>query len=53
LPSFTGTLRSARMRTRLPLRSRSVSLMTDMMDRLRQEWWKWIGRGGPRRMHLV
>src|SRR6185437_13925067 len=29
LPSLTGTLRSARMNTRLPLRSRSMTLMTD------------------------
>ena len=30
LPSFTGTLRSDRISTRLPLRSRSVSLMKDI-----------------------
>src|SRR5206468_2801300 len=31
LPFCTGTLRSARIRTRLPLRSRSVILITDMI----------------------
>src|SRR5690606_18698747 len=30
LPSFTGTFRSARISTRLPARSRSVILITDM-----------------------
>src|SRR3990170_715700 len=31
LPSLMGTLRSARISTRLPLRSRSVNLITDML----------------------
>src|SRR3989344_3779147 len=31
LPSFTGTLRSARIRPRLPLRSSSVNLITDIV----------------------
>ena len=34
LPSFTGTFKSERMKTRLPAKSKSVILITDMVNPL-------------------